>query len=50
LDKYDFDIIYGGARRDEEASHSKERIVSIRDKGHLWSPKNQKPELWNLFN
>jgi sulfate adenylyltransferase subunit 2 len=50
LDKYDFDIIYGGARRDEEASRSKERIVSIRDKGHLWSPKNQKPELWNLFN
>jgi sulfate adenylyltransferase subunit 2 len=50
LDKYQFDIIYGGARRDEEASRSKERIVSIRDKGHSWNPKNQKPELWNLFN
>lgn len=50
LDKYQFDIIYGGARRDEEASRSKERIVSIRDKGHLWNPKNQKPEIWNLYN
>ena len=50
LDKYQFDIIYGGARRDEEASRSKERIVSVRDKGHIWNPKNQKPELWNLFN
>jgi sulfate adenylyltransferase subunit 2 len=50
LDNYRFDTIYGGARRDEEASRSKERIVSIRDKGHLWNPKNQKPELWNLFN
>jgi sulfate adenylyltransferase subunit 2 len=50
LDKYQFDVIYGGARRDEEASRSKERIVSVRDKGHIWSPKNQKPELWNLFN
>ena len=50
LDKYKFDVIYGGARRDEEASRSKERIVSVRDKGHTWNPKNQKPELWNLFN
>jgi sulfate adenylyltransferase subunit 2 len=50
LDKYQFDIIYCGARRDEEASRSKERIVSIRDKGHLWNPKNQKPEIWNLYN
>ena len=50
LDKYQFDVIYGGARRDEEASRSKERIVSVRDKGHIWNPKNQKPELWNLFN
>ena len=50
LNKYKFDIIYGGARRDEEASRSKERVVSIREKGHLWNPKNQKPELWNLFN
>jgi sulfate adenylyltransferase subunit 2 len=50
LEKYKFDVIYGGARRDEEASRSKERIVSVRDKGHTWNPKNQKPELWNLFN
>jgi sulfate adenylyltransferase subunit 2 len=50
LDKYQFDIIYGGARRDEEASRSKERIVSIRESGHLWNPKNQKPEIWNLYN
>jgi sulfate adenylyltransferase subunit 2 len=50
LDKYKFDIIYGGARRDEEVSRSKERIVSIRDRGHLWNPKNQKPEIWNLYN
>lgn len=50
LDKYSFDIIYGGARRDEQASRSKERIVSVREQGHLWNPKNQKPELWNLFN
>ena len=50
LDKYRFDIIYGGARRDEEASRSKERVVSVREQGHLWNPKNQKPELWNLFN
>ena len=50
LNKYQFDIIYGGARRDEEASRSKERVVSIREKGHLWNPKNQKPEIWNLFN
>jgi len=50
LDKYQFDIIYGGARRDEEISRSKERIVSIRDRGHIWNPKNQKPEIWNLYN
>jgi sulfate adenylyltransferase subunit 2 len=50
LDKYQFDVIYGGARRDEEVSRSKERIVSIRDRGHLWNPKNQKPEIWNLYN
>ncbi len=50
LDKYQFDIIYGGARRDEEASRSKERIVSIRESGHLWNPKSQKPEIWNLYN
>jgi sulfate adenylyltransferase subunit 2 len=50
LDKYKFDIVYGGARRDEEVSRSKERIVSIRDRGHLWNPKNQKPEIWCLYN
>ena len=50
LDKYKFDVVYGGARRDEEASRSKERIVSVRERGHLWNPKNQRPELWNLFN
>jgi sulfate adenylyltransferase subunit 2 len=50
IDHHKFDFIFGGARRDEEQSRSKERIVSIRDKGHLWNPKNQKPELWNLFN
>ena len=50
LDKYNFDIVYGGARRDEEASRSKERVVSVREPGHLWNPKNQRPELWNLYN
>ena len=50
LDKYKFDVVYGGARRDEEASRSKERIVSVREYGHLWNPKNQKPELWSLYN
>ena len=50
IQKYLFDIIFGGARRDEESSRSKERIVSVREKGHIWNPKNQKPELWNLFN
>lgn len=50
IDKYEFDIIFGGARRDEESSRSKERIVSVREKGHIWNPKNQKPELWSLFN
>ena len=50
LDNYKFDVILGGARRDEEESRSKERVVSIRNKGHLWNPKNQRPELWNLYN
>jgi sulfate adenylyltransferase subunit 2 len=50
LDKNNFDVIFGGARRDEEASRSKERIVSVREKGHIWNPKNQRPEIWNLFN
>lgn len=50
LNKKKFDIIFGGARRDEEASRSKERIVSIREKNHIWDPKKQRPEIWNLFN
>ena len=50
LDKYKFDSAFGGARRDEEKSRAKERIFSFRDKNHRWDPKNQKPELWNLFN
>ncbi len=50
LDKYNFDAAFGGARRDEEKSRAKERIFSFRDKKHRWDPKNQKPELWNLFN
>lgn len=50
LDKFKFDVVYGGARRDEEASRSKERVVSVREKGHLWDPKSQRPEIWSLFN
>jgi sulfate adenylyltransferase subunit 2 len=50
LDHYRFDAAIGGARRDEEASRSKERVFSIRDAAHQWDPKNQRPELWNLFN
>jgi sulfate adenylyltransferase subunit 2 len=50
LDKYGFDAAFGGARRDEEKSRSKERIFSFRSKGHAWDPRNQRPELWNLFN
>ena len=50
LDKYQFDAAFGGARRDEEKSRAKERIFSFRDESHRWDPKNQKPELWNLFN
>lgn len=50
LDKYQFDAIFGGARRDEEKSRAKERIFSFRTKTHHWDPKNQRPELWNLFN
>ena len=45
-----FDFAFGGARRDEEKSRSKERIFSFRDSSHLWDPKNQRPELWNLYN
>jgi sulfate adenylyltransferase subunit 2 len=50
LDKYGFDAAFGGARRDEEKSRAKERVFSFRDKHHRWDPKNQRPELWNLFN
>lgn len=50
LDKYEFDAAFGGARRDEEKSRAKERVFSFRDENHRWDPKNQRPELWNLFN
>jgi sulfate adenylyltransferase subunit 2 len=50
LDHYGFDAAYGGARRDEEKSRAKERIYSFRDRFHQWDPKNQRPELWNLYN
>ena len=50
LNMYKFDIAFGGARRDEEKSRSKERIFSFRTSNHLWDPKNQRPELWNLYN
>ncbi len=50
LDKHGFDCAFGGARRDEEKSRAKERIFSFRDRFHQWDPKNQRPELWNLFN
>jgi len=50
LDKYGFDAAFGGARRDEEKSRAKERIYSFRDRYHQWDPKNQRPELWNLYN
>ncbi|MCP3380175.1 sulfate adenylyltransferase subunit CysD [Bradyrhizobium sp. CCGUVB4N] len=50
LDLYGFDAAFGGARRDEEKSRAKERIFSFRSAGHAWDPRNQRPELWNLFN
>ena len=50
LDKYGFDAAFGGARRDEEKSRAKERIFSFRTATHGWDPKNQRPELWNLYN
>jgi sulfate adenylyltransferase subunit 2 len=50
LDKYQFDAAFGGARRDEEKSRAKERVFSFRDEHHRWDPKNQRPELWNLYN
>jgi sulfate adenylyltransferase subunit 2 len=50
LDRYEFDAAFGGARRDEEKSRAKERIFSFRSANHHWDPKNQRPELWNLYN
>ncbi len=50
LDKYKFDAAFGGARRDEEKSRAKERIYSFRDRYHQWDPKNQRPELWDIYN
>jgi sulfate adenylyltransferase subunit 2 len=50
LNKYKFDAAFGGARRDEEKSRAKERIFSFRDKFHQWDPKNQRPELWDIYN
>jgi sulfate adenylyltransferase subunit 2 len=50
LDKYKFDVAFGGARRDEEKSRAKERVFSFRTAEHRWDPKNQRPELWNLYN
>jgi len=50
LDKYKFDAVFGGARRDEEKSRAKERVFSFRDEKHRWDPKNQRPELWNIYN
>ncbi|MCW3479162.1 sulfate adenylyltransferase subunit CysD [Neisseriaceae bacterium JH1-16] len=50
LNKYKFDAAFGGARRDEEKSRAKERVYSFRDQNHRWDPKNQRPELWNVYN
>ena len=50
LNKYGFDAAFGGARRDEEKSRAKERVYSFRDANHRWDPKNQRPELWNIYN
>jgi sulfate adenylyltransferase subunit 2 len=50
LDAHGFDAAFGGARRDEEKSRAKERVVSVREPGHGWDPKNQRPELWKLYN
>ena len=50
LDKHQFDAAFGGARRDEEKSRAKERIFSFRSAQHRWDPKNQRPELWSLYN
>ena len=50
LDHHQFDAAFGGARRDEEKSRAKERVFSFRDEHHRWDPKNQRPELWNIYN
>ncbi|NNM52224.1 MAG: sulfate adenylyltransferase subunit CysD [Pseudomonadales bacterium] len=50
LNHYRFDAAFGGARRDEEKSRAKERVYSFRDRNHRWDPKNQRPELWNIYN
>jgi sulfate adenylyltransferase subunit 2 len=50
LDKYEFTAAFGGGRRDEEKSRAKERVFSFRNKNHAWDPKNQKPEMWKLYN
>lgn len=50
LDHYKFDVVFGGARRDEEKSRAKERIFSFRSQSHQWDPKQQRPELWNIYN
>ena len=50
LDQQGFDACFGGARRDEEKSRAKERVYSVRDRNHRWDPKNQRPELWSLYN
>ena len=50
LDQWDFDAAFGGARRDEEKSRAKERVFSFRSAGHVWDPRNQRPELWSLYN
>jgi sulfate adenylyltransferase subunit 2 len=50
IDLHGFDVVFGGARRDEEKSRAKERIFSVRSEGHRWDPKKQRPELWNLYN
>jgi len=50
LNEYGFDMVFGGARRDEEKSRAKERIFSFRSEGHFWNPKSQRPEMWDIFN
>jgi len=50
LNHHKFDAAFGGARRDEEKSRAKERVYSFRDKNHRWDPKNQRPELWSIYN